>query len=194
MWGRGTSLWFNVAHRETERTRGKCPFMINFTVYTVHHFLFGWPNFRLAEDQSASQEALCSMQFFSYCCLSQLSVYINRTDVRSTKDVGGFHNLIKRSKNFPVTTNTILWIFFIYRHFWQNGGYIIAVGKNDVILIVNIKCCRTECSEVNEQCEVTSRITNIDCILETDLDFDWLKQLWWRCCTVSKQKLTDLQF
>jgi len=29
------------------------------------------------------------------------------------------------------------------------------VGKNVITLAVNIECCRTKCSEVNEQYEVT---------------------------------------
>ena len=51
----------------------------------------------------------------------------------------------------------------------------MAVGKNVVILTVNIECCRTECSEVNGQCEVTSGIRNGDSVLERGLDIDELK-------------------
>ena len=40
----------------------------------------------------------------------------------------------------------------------------MAVGKNVIILTVYIECCRTECSEVNGQYEVTSRIANGDII------------------------------
>jgi len=57
---------------------------------------------------SASPEALCSMQSVSYCGLSQLFLYINRTDGRSTKCVCGFHKLMEKSKFSPVTTNTHL--------------------------------------------------------------------------------------
>jgi len=48
------------------------------------------------------------MQSVSYRPLSQVFLYINRTDGRSTKDVCGFHKLIQQSKSSPVTTNTIL--------------------------------------------------------------------------------------
>ena len=51
----------------------------------------------------------------------------------------------------------------------------MAVGKNVIILTVNIECCRTECSEVNGQCEVTSGITIVDSILGRGLDIDELK-------------------
>jgi hypothetical protein len=50
----------------------------------------------------------------------------------------------------------------------------MALGKNFIILIVNIECCRTECSEVNEQCEVRCRITNGEFVLEMELDIDEL--------------------
>jgi hypothetical protein len=52
----------------------------------------------------------------------------------------------------------------------------MEVGKNVIILIVNIECCRTECGEVNEQCKVTSRITDGESVLEMELDIDELNK------------------
>ena len=83
---------------QTGRTSGKCWFVRRFTVCTVHHLLFRWSNFWPAEELSSSPEALCSMQSVSHCGLSQLFLYISRTDGRSTKSVSGFHRLIKRTK------------------------------------------------------------------------------------------------
>ncbi len=51
----------------------------------------------------------------------------------------------------------------------------MAVGKSVIILTVNIECCRTECSEVNGQCEVTGGITIGDSVLGRGLDIDELK-------------------
>jgi hypothetical protein len=50
----------------------------------------------------------------------------------------------------------------------------MAVWKIFIILIVNIECCRAECGEVNGQCEVTSRITNGESVLEMELDISEL--------------------
>jgi hypothetical protein len=68
------------------------------------------------------------------------------------------------------------------------------VGKNVITLSVNIECCRTKCSEVNEQYEVISSITNGESILEMKFHTDKLKEMWWRCCYVSKQAITALKF
>jgi len=57
---------------------------------------------------SVSPEALCSMQSVSYFGLSQLFLYINRTDGRSTKSGCGFHKLMEKSNISPVTTKTHL--------------------------------------------------------------------------------------
>jgi hypothetical protein len=97
---------------QTGRTSGKCSFVISFINCTVHQIVFRWSNTGTAEELLASPEALRSMQSVSYCSLSQLFLYTNRTDGRSTKAVCGFHRLIKRYKlcshNQHIVMNTFI--------------------------------------------------------------------------------------
>ena len=49
----------------------------------------------------------------------------------------------------------------------QHGG-----REERYCMAVNIECCRTECSEVNGQCEVTGGIAIGDSVLGRGLDID----------------------
>jgi hypothetical protein len=89
------------------------------------------------------------MQSISYCGLSQLFLYINRTDCRSTKAASGFRKSIKKFKTLQMHA-----IFLLISIIDNMAATSWQGGKNGITLCVNIEWCRTNCSEVNEQYEV----------------------------------------